>query len=66
MEAIEACYWTRMIRIFGYEFSIRRDTNRWFNEDADHVWEYTFRIEWLSPQEKAHRLTLMKQKYETH
>jgi len=44
-----------MIRIGDYEFSVRRETTGWAQEEENHVWEYIFRIEWLSPFEKQHR-----------
>lgn len=38
-----------------WEISVRRETTAWAREGKDHIWEYIFRVEWLSPMEKEHR-----------
>lgn len=42
-------------RIWDCEFSFLLDTTTWNTEDRPHVWDFTFRVLWLSPAEKAHR-----------
>jgi hypothetical protein len=49
------------MKIGNYILSFRRETSAWAGENKTHIWEYIFRIEWLSPYEKHHRRTWEEQ-----